>query len=249
MINHIYWSSQPTFYRRQPRHLNICSHLLSLFSKADLRFSILFVEPPICFSEIAYNYLCTCAVNVAGHYEIIPGKSLNGPFQGFWMALCTNSRLFEGPETFLAILGPKKSTYIKDSSQTPIQGPGRKSKICLRPSNMFCLFIEFWILNLSVVEAILKYYWRVLNVTLNKSPISIISPRQVCSLFNLTFNRGKKNGKYIISSKNNLQLKNQKRFLVRLTVELFNEIKNLNSISLPSLFNNASPMLMLNTSE
>jgi hypothetical protein len=30
----------------------------------------------------------------------------------------------------------------------------------------------------SIVEAILKYYWRVLNVVFNKSPISIISPIQ-----------------------------------------------------------------------
>ncbi len=35
----------------------------------------------------------------------------------------------------------------------------------------------------SVVKAILKYYWRVLNVILNKSPLSIISP--VLYVFNL----------------------------------------------------------------
>ncbi len=38
---------------------------------------------------------------------------------------------------------------------------------------MRCLFVEiYW----CVVEAILEYYWRVLNVILKKSRISIISP-------------------------------------------------------------------------
>jgi hypothetical protein len=48
----------------------------------------------------------------------------------------------------------------------------QKSKICLGPSNMFCLFNIYC----SVVEASLKYYWRMLNVIMNKSPISIIYP-------------------------------------------------------------------------
>jgi hypothetical protein len=34
-----------------------------------------------------------------------------------------------------------------------VQGTGRKSKIGLRPLNMFCMFIEIY---LSVVEALLK---------------------------------------------------------------------------------------------
>jgi hypothetical protein len=39
----------------------------------------------------------------------------------------------------------------------PLVGSPRKSKICLRPSLRFCLFIEiYW----SIDEA-LKYYWRV----------------------------------------------------------------------------------------
>jgi hypothetical protein len=42
---------------------------------------------------------------------------------------------------------------------------------CVRPSNMFCLLKKTcW----SVVEAILKYYWRVFNVVVKKSPKRII---------------------------------------------------------------------------
>jgi hypothetical protein len=47
-----------------------------------------------------------------------------------------------------------------------IQELQRNSKFCLRPSNMFSVFIEIYS---SIVEAILKYYWRVLNVILKKS--------------------------------------------------------------------------------
>jgi hypothetical protein len=38
------WNSS---HRRDRRHLNICSHWLSAFSKAQLRFPILFVKPPV----------------------------------------------------------------------------------------------------------------------------------------------------------------------------------------------------------
>jgi hypothetical protein len=39
-----------------------------------------------------------------------------------------------------------------------------KSKICLRPSKIFCSFIKIY---RSVVEATFKYFWRMLNVILN----------------------------------------------------------------------------------
>jgi hypothetical protein len=54
----------------------------------------------------------------------------------------------------------------------------------------------------SVDEATLKHYWRVLNVILKKSPISIFSP------IYFQVNHGKK-GKY------NSPSKNKQRFLVR----------------------------------
>jgi hypothetical protein len=57
------------------------------------------------------------------------------------------------------------------------KGRGEKVKFYLRPSNIFCLFIGSY-------QAILKYYWRVLNVILKKSPINIISPKPY--IFNLT---------------------------------------------------------------
>jgi hypothetical protein len=51
-----------------------------------------------------------------------------------------------------------------------------------------------------LIEAILKYYWRVLNVILNKSPKIIISP--IC----FQLNSGE-NDKYNISSRNILKVK------------------------------------------
>jgi hypothetical protein len=53
----------------------------------------------------------------------------------------------------------------------------------------------------SVVKAILKYYWRVLNVILNKSPLSIM---YFSSTVRFQLNSGEK-GKYNISSKNHLE--------------------------------------------
>ncbi len=70
-----------------------------------------------------------------------------------------------------------------------------KSKICLRPSNMFCLFIEIYC---NIVEAILKYYWIVLNVIwMNLHQILFLK-----YVFNLT---AETNGKYSISKKNHLK--------------------------------------------
>ncbi len=54
------------------------------------------------------------------------------------------------------------------------------------------------LVHCSVVEDILKYYCRVLNAILNKSPVGIISP--IC----FQLNRGK-NSKHNISSKNHLK--------------------------------------------
>jgi hypothetical protein len=58
-----------------------------------------------------------------------------------------------------------------------------------------CLFIEIY---RSIVEAILKYYWRVLNVILKKSQKIIISP------IHLQLHRGE-NGKCNSSSKNHFK--------------------------------------------
>jgi hypothetical protein len=88
-----------------------------------------------------------------------------------------------------------KLQYVFQNLKKTIRGPQRKSKICLRPLNMFFLFIE---ISWSIVGANLKYYLRELNVILNKSPISITFP------INLQLNRGE-NGKYNSSSKNRLK--------------------------------------------
>jgi len=55
-------------------------------------------------------------------------------------------------------------------------------------------------ISCCVVEPILKYYWRALNVILNKSPINIISP--ICFQRNCG-----ENGKYKISLKTILKVK------------------------------------------
>ncbi len=54
---------------------------------------------------------CTCAVNVEGHYEINPWKSLNGPFQGFQMVPVHKIETFRWAWDFFGplIFGPKKS--------------------------------------------------------------------------------------------------------------------------------------------
>ena len=49
--------------------------------------------------QVTLNYQCTCDVNVAGCLEINPWNSQNGAIS----RICTKSRLFEVPKTFLAL--------------------------------------------------------------------------------------------------------------------------------------------------
>jgi hypothetical protein len=72
-------------------------------------------------------------------------------------------------------------TLAKLDSSNLLKGPRRKSKKFLLRSNMFASSK-----NSIGVEAILKYYWRGLNVILNKFPKSIIS--RIC----FQLNRGEK---------------------------------------------------------
>jgi hypothetical protein len=72
--------------------------------------------------------------------------------------------------------------YCKSNLQSPIcfskllkdYSRAAEKKLNLSATFEYVLLVQR---NLcSVVEVILKYYWRVFNVILNKSPISIISP-------------------------------------------------------------------------
>ncbi len=121
-----------------------------------------------------------------------------------------------------------RSNMVFKIAKKPIQRPQRKSKICAQPPNMVCLFIEiYW----SLVGFILKYYWRVLNMILQKSPISIIS--SICFQFNRGEN-GHYNGQQLIKE-TTLKLKKLVQFLSQTQNYKF-QSKTLNSFSRPSPF-------------
>ncbi len=72
---------------------------------------------------------------------------------------------------FLLVHSSSSNMFFKIAKRL-FKGHGENVKFVCYP-RMFGLFIEiYW----SAVVAILQYYWRVLNVFLNKSPISIMSP-------------------------------------------------------------------------
>ncbi len=88
-------------------------------------------------------------------------------------------------------------------AERPFEGRREKVKLVCSPPNKFCFSREiYW----SIVEAILKHFWRMWNVILKKSPISIIS--LLC--FQLHFGE---NCKYNSSSKNHLKSKKTVEFL------------------------------------
>jgi hypothetical protein len=88
------------------------------------------------------------------------------------------------------------SKLLKDYSRTA------EKKLNLSATFEYVLLVQR---NLcSVVEIILKFYWKVLNMILNKSLNSIIS--QLC----FQLNRGE-NGKYNISSNNDLKTEKNSR--------------------------------------
>ncbi len=64
--------------------------------------------------------------------------------------------------------------YFFKTPKSYSRAAGKKKKfVCGPRSNMFCLVIEiYW----SIVKAVWKYYWSMLNVILKKSAINIISP-------------------------------------------------------------------------
>ncbi len=97
-----------------------------------------------------------------------------------------STKLLCGPPCFQSILVQWFNSWYVHSSRSNMftasrlnRGHLRNSKFCPRTSNKFCLFMEiYW----SVADAISKRYWRVLNMILKISPISISS--LIC--FNLT---------------------------------------------------------------